>query len=458
MDTFLLNKNQSVYTFSSYRSLKKVDGIENVKYLVIHDIKYFVIKSSSDNQLLLELYDSSNFSYNFNNPSRQFDLSWQKANGSSDQSRENESYFIKVIQLNRKNTILLNALLVDDSKSIEHLDHVLLMSIDEKLYWINYVENDIEYTIESILVMRSKIVAIECIRDLILVLEDSVLSLYSTSIEHNILSRKEVYLGKVESFEFVHEKCCLVYSNGLKVVILYFLIPGHEKNHYETVEVQLSNIVTMTYVKELNLILGISENNLFYQIPLKNKKVSVNRDDFVEIETQHVHKINNMNRVLDIKRKTFLNHEKMYEDEQKQLLLMKTFTNNISESKILCRTIHSSDQTYFEIDLNFCNTEVPENFKVCLSGESGGKSNVICIQTKACDGQIKLLLSKNNLMVKVKSMSLHFIVNLFKNPRIFQYFVEFEEIPDNQILEKEKHSETLFLKIKQITNKQHINM
>lgn len=465
MDTFLLNKNQSVYTFSSYRSLKKMEGIENVKYLVIHDIMYFVIKGSSDNKLSLELYDSSNFTYNFNNPSRQFDLSWQKVDGSADLSRENESYFIKAIQLNKKNMTLLNAILVDDSKSIEHLDHVLLLSIDEKLYWINYVENDIEYTIETILVMKSKIVAIQCIRDLILVLEDSVLTLYYTFTEHNILSRKEIYLGKVVSFEFVPEKCCFVYSNGLKIIILYLLIPGHTINHYETVGVELSNIVAMTYLKELNLILGISENNLFYQIPLKNKKVTVDRDEFVEIETNNIHEIKNINRVLDIKRRKFLKLEKMYEDEQKQLVLIKKFTINGTDSeehKILCKTIYNLDQTvHFEINLNFCSTEALENFKICLSGESEENTKVICIQTKTCDETVKLVLSKKNMMVKIKSMSLHFVVNLFQNPRIFQYFVQFEETTDDQRSEKEqseRHSKTLVQKIQQITNKQEISM
>lgn len=459
----MLNKNQSVFTFSSYRSLKKVEGIENVKFFVIHDNMYIVIKSSSANKLFLQLYDSSSFSYNFNNPSRQFDLSWQQVDGSADLSRENESYFVKVVKLNRKNMTLMNAVLVDDSKTIEHLDHILLMSIDEKLYWINYVENETEYSIETILVMRSKIVAIECIRNLLIVLEASVLTLYYASTEHNILSRKEVYLGQVESFEFVHEKCCFVYSNGLKIVCLYLLIPAHGNNHYETVEIELSNICAITYVKELNLILGISENNLFYHIPLKNNKLTLNSDEFVEIDSQHVNEIKNINRVLDIKRRNFLNLEKMYEEEQKQLQLMKTLTNNEleSEQKILCKRIYNLDGTVnFEINLNFCITEAYENFKVSLSGESERNTNVICIQTKTSDKTIKLVLSKKD-QLKIESISLYFVVNLHQNPRLLNYLVKFEEKMDDQRSEQKmlmEHSRTLLEKIKQIINKQEINM
>ena len=415
---------------------------------------YLVIKGSSDNKLFLELYDSSNFSYN---PSRQFDLSWQKVEGFAELSRDNESYFVKVIQLKRKNKTLLNALLVDDSKSIEYLEHILLMSIDEKLYWINYKENEIDYTIETVLVMKSKIVAIECIRDLLIVLEDSVLTLYYTSTEHSVLSRKEIYLGHVVTFEFVHEKCCFVYSNGLKIVILYLLISGHENSHYETVEVELSNIVAITYIKELNLILGISENNLFYQISLKTKNVTLSRDEFVEIETQHVHEIENMNRVLNIKRRSFLKLEKMYEAEQKQFVMMKTFTNNGPDSeqhKILCKRIYNLDQTiHFEINSNFFNTEAIENFKICLSGKSEGNTNVICIQTKTSDGTIKLVLSKKDIMLKIDSMSLHFVVDLYQNPRILQYFVQFEETTDDQRSERKllkEDSKTLIQMIEQI--------
>lgn len=459
----MLNKNQSVFTFSSYRSLKKVEGTENVKFLVIHDSMYIVIKGSNDNKLFLELYDSSNFSYNFNSPSRQFDLSWQKVDGSADLSRDNESYFVKVVKLNRKNMTLLNAVLVDDSKSIEHLDHILLISIDEKLYWINYVENETEYSIETILVMRSKIVAIECIRNLLIVLEDSVLTLYYTSTEHNVLSRKEIFLGQVETFEFVHEKCCFVYSNGLKIVCLYLLIPGHGNNHYETVEIELTNICAMTYVKELNLILGINENNLFYHIPLKNKKLTLNSDEFVEIDSQHVNEIKNMNRVLDIKRRNFLNLEKMYEEEQKQLQLMKTLTNNgfDSEQKILCKRIYNLDETvHLEINLNSCITEAHENFKVSFSGESERNTNVICIQTKTSDKTIKLVISKKDL-VKIESMSLYFVVNLYQNPRLLNYSVKFEETTDDQRSEKtilKEHSKTLLEKIEQIIKKQEIGM
>ena len=442
--------------------MKKVEGIENVKYLVINESMYFVIRASIDNQLYLELYDCSISAFNVNNPTRQFDLSWQISDGFADLSRENENYFVKNLKLNSKNMLLLNALLVDDSKSIEHLDHILLLSIDQKLYWINYVSNEIDYTIETILILKSRIMAIELIRDLFFVLENSGLTIYFTSTEPSVLSKKEIYLGQIVSFEFVHKKCCFVYSNGLKIVILYFMIPSYENNHYEIVEIELSGIVAITYIKEINLILGISENNLLYQIPLKNKKVTYKRDEFIEIETQHVHEIQNMNRILDMKTRCFLKLEKMYQEEQKQLMFIKTCTwNNLEseEHKILCKRIYNSDdQTiHFEVNLKFCNTEALENFKMCLSCESEEHTNVICIQTKTRDEMIKFVLSKNNKSINISSMCLHCVINLHENSRILKYFVQFEETTDDPLRSENKrneHSKTLIQKIENIINKQ----
>ncbi|CAO1302446.1 unnamed protein product [Diamesa serratosioi] len=419
---------------------------------------YFIIKSSNDNKLFLELYDSSKFAFNVQNPTRQFDLTWQKVEGSAELTRENEKYFVKIIQLNSKNMSLMNALLVEDSK---RSDQILLLSIDEKLYWINYTKDELDYTIETILVMRSKIVAMELMQNLFLVLEHSVLSLYFTTTEPRILSLKEIYLGEILSFEFVHEKCCFVYSNGFKIFILYFLIPGHENSHYEKVEIELSGIVAMTYVMELNLILGISENNLFYQIPLKNKKIpsTLSREEFIEIEPQHVNEIKNINRILDIKRRGFLELEKMYEEEQKQLVLIKSW-NNLEEQNIMCKRIYNSDDqtVHFEVDLKNCNIEAFENFKICLSCESEENTNVISTQSKISDNIIKLVLSKKNLTLNISSVSLHRVIDLHKNPRILKYFLQFEETSSDRSSEiqqsQTRHSNTLIQRIENITSKQ----
>ena len=264
---------------------------------------------------------------------RKFDLSWPE-NEELEASRSSERYCLKLIHIQNPNQFqFFKSLLIEISS--DEQDKVLLLSINEKLYWLTPRTEYDDFSIETIKVCSANILEFHFLPELstLLILEDNnCLSTIYRCPYTNLVKQKAIFLeGTVISYEFLVSQKLFVYSNGFKVFQIQFVIDEIlDQIQHVVREVKLSGIVALSCrylgnltrhlkcnlrifldINYLNIFIGISENGLFYKIPIvKHQTQSYAREYFLEVSNQQ-------ESINDISKRVFRENERQMETEKK---------------------------------------------------------------------------------------------------------------------------------------------
>lgn len=291
LNSFLLTKDGKILAFNSFKRCHEIDGYSNVKLFECFQNTCYVLVKQSGIDVKVQLYSS--FGVEGSDAKCEFDLSFSKDAVSIDGSRHTEKICVQMIEGPFKDCDrgFLTELLACDLKQ-ESLDDVLLISIDERLMWIKYKRSFLEgakdgYSIETITSAKENIRGLKFCDGFLMMLDClSILTIVHLCPSLQFITKKEILLeGQAKCFCF-HQNM-FVYSNLKKVVFIDATNPERPEIRY----VDLKGIVCFSVVTELNCIIAICHNQMFFHIPLtctNQQHQKRNNDNFQVLQNSDI--------------------------------------------------------------------------------------------------------------------------------------------------------------------------
>lgn len=334
----------------------------------------YVLVQQTGIDVQIQLYSS--FGLESRELKSEFELSFPKDAVSVDASRETEKICVQMIEgpLKDYDRIFLRELLACDLTQ-ESINDVLLVSVDEKLMWIKYKGSFHEgakenYSIETITSMKENIRGMNYYHGSLMVLDNfSVLTIFYLCPILKLIKKREILLeGQVKCFRF-HQNM-FIYSN-LRTVTL---IKATNPQAAETYIVDLKGIICFSVVTELNCIIAICRNQMFYYISV-NKTCQLQqkkkKDDFQLLENSDIELIPSVARFVETEEKKLL----VIEREIKKAQELKTLLQHLMANRDFSGgDAHVTFRAYL--------SEVPANAIVCDVGDQPLGSGFIEVKIK----------------------------------------------------------------------------
>lgn len=316
-------------------------------------------------------------------PSREFDMSLPKSPVCSSPNTELCAEFIEG-PLSEKDSKFFAELLVCDLAH-ESIVDVLLVSNDDRLLWIKYSgsfreESHNNNVIDTIATTKGIIRGIKYYDGSLLLLDGITLSIFYLCSSTNIIRKKEIILdGVVKCFRFHHNQ--FIYSNLKKVIIVDFTNPQHPMID----SVNLKGIVCFTIVENLNFIIAICYNQLFYYVSMdkRTNKQANNKSDFQDLQANDIETIPSVAKFIDREEVKLLKIEQKIKELQNLKILLlhrmksKDFVAGeatvkfyqtlpaVTGSSIVCKVTDQKAGSEF-IELRIELTELLENYSFTI--------------------------------------------------------------------------------------------
>lgn len=265
---------------------------------------------------------------------REFEMSFPKDPASIEGARCNESICVEMVQgpLAKQDRKFFLELLGCDLIQ-ESIVDVLLLANGNKLCWIKYSGSfndgsDDDDAIEpvTVTVARGNIRGIKYCDEFLLMLDDlSILSVFYYCATSRVIRKKEILLvGSVKCFRF-HQNM-FIYSNLEKVTSIDASKPDSPKTH----SVDLKGIVCFTVVTELNAIIAICHNQMFYYLPIQSSsKHGISHcHAFEEIEDSDIENIPSVAKFLENEERRLESIERRIKEAQNLKMLMQHLKSN----------------------------------------------------------------------------------------------------------------------------------
>lgn len=279
----------------------------------------------------MKLHLYSSFGVESSDLKCEFDLSYPRDAISIHASRNSEKICAQMIEgpFKKIDETFFTEMLACDLRK-ETIRDVLLVSIDAKLLWIKYKgsyrEGVDEYSIETIASVNENIRGLKYCDGMLLILDElSVLTIFY--VKGKLINKKEILLeGEVKCFSF-HQNA-FIYSNLKKIVFVDVTNPQTPS----TFVVNLKGIVCFSVVTELNFIVAICHNHMFYYIPLSRPKQQHKKrlkDEFEVLTNTDIELIPSIARFIEAEEKNLhLTSQKI-----KDALELKTFLQHLIISR-----------------------------------------------------------------------------------------------------------------------------
>lgn len=321
LNSFLLTEKGKIFAFKTFKRISELPQCTNIKYFNFFRSCYVLIEQDGID-CKLSLFSSFGDELDFS--SCEFDLSFPKDPVSVDGSRNDEKICVEMIEgpLTDKDVNFLSELLACNL-SEESIVDVLLITIDNKLMWIKYKESFQDgvidgYTMETVTMAKDQILGLKfCDGFLILLDQLSVLTVLYQQAQ--MLRKNEIVLeGKVKCFRFHHNT--FIYSNQEKIIFVDLTKPTEPVKH----SVDITGIICFTIVAELNFIIAICRNRLFYYVPLHQpqKQLKKNKNEFEEMSDSDLEMIPCVARYLETEHQNLMEIDKKLIQAQKLKILM----------------------------------------------------------------------------------------------------------------------------------------
>lgn len=219
-------------------------------------------------------------------------------------------------------------LLACDLKEESIID-VLLISIDDKLFWIKYKQNFQKraldgFVITAITAAKGTIRGMKYADGVLMMLDDSsVLTVYQFCTTLNAITKREILLdGNVKCFRF--NGSIFIYSNLEKIIFIDLRNPSASASHI----VNLHGITCFSIVTELKIIIAVCRNQMFYSLPLQRPQVKKKLTDFETFSDSDIEQIPCVAKFLEAEERAMMGMEKKIVQAQKLKFLMQHLTTN----------------------------------------------------------------------------------------------------------------------------------
>lgn len=326
-NSFLVTKDQKLYTFKSFKRIFNAPTLRNVKFFKCFNNSCYAVVQQIGVEVKLLLYDS--FSEEFDVSKCEFDLSFPQDEVTIGGCRDDEIICVEMIE-DAIDVKFFNGLLACDLVE-DSISDVLLVSIDEKLLWVKFSKKfkkgaiD-DYAIVTVTVAKKKIIGLKYYEGLLMILDSqTTLTLLYLCPVTALIRKKEILLeGKVNCFRF-HHNCVFIYSNSDKVIFMNLKNPMEPS----TQRMELKGIMSFTIVDQPQpFIIGICCNRMFYYITIPShlQQNSRRKDQFEELGGSDIEAIPEVARFLENGEKKLLE----IEQKIKRVRMLQTLMKHLS--------------------------------------------------------------------------------------------------------------------------------
>ena len=345
----------------------------------------------------------------------EFDISYSKDSVTIDGCRDAEETCIHMVEgpLRVSDRNFFTELLACDLKQ-EKIYDVFLISINEKLMWIKYKNSFHEgakdgYSIEAITSSKENIRALKYCEGFLMMLDHlSILTIIYLCPRLKLITKKEILLeGQVKCFRF-HQNL-FIYSNLRQVIFIDTTNPSDPETH----SVYLKGIVCFTIVKELNCIIAICRNQMFFHISLTRPKQQQQRknDDFQALQNSDIELIPSIAKFVEVEEKKLAETEQKIKEAIHLKTLLQYLTTNrdfkagdavitfhqnfpeILSNTIICNVSNQQLGTGFiEIQINF--SKILKSMTISVAFYRHSMSSVLTQIVKVVDAEenVQILL------------------------------------------------------------------
>lgn len=409
-DTFLLSSEEgNIYKFESYKRFKLKEDIGRDVKLINRFNECYLLVRKLGTRMTVELFKSLDPGIQLH----EFDLSFPKSEAvcpPNEAIRKDEKISVLMIPdiiFTDGAVELFNQILLCDLPNLGVRD-VLLLAIDEKLLWIKYkfsyctknedIADNADYTIETVYTSKAKIIALKFIGCRLILLDElSILTILEKSPSTNEIKKRELLLdGKLECFDFNTDLNLFVYSNIEKVTLMHFKNQAEQ----EVVDENVLGIISLSIVPELNCVIAISRNRLFFYIPIRKKRFIYKKNSFQMLEDDQLCQLPDVAKYLAEQERVMLEMEQQIRNEislgSKLRLLeargdmpagkatihfLNELPQNIPNDAIMCKNFDRAIR-YIELQINMLDMPIIYNSSIAFSRILNGATVTRTIKIK----------------------------------------------------------------------------
>lgn len=328
-NSFILSKNGSIHAFKSFKRITELSDVSNVKFFNCFQ-KCYVLIEQVGADCKLHLYKS--FGDEFDASRCEFDLSFPIDAVSAGSSRDSLRVCVEMIEgkLQPDDERFFAELLACDLSG-ESICDVLLLTSNDRLMWIKYQHgfNDGAldgYSIELITTAKGNIRGLKYGEGFLMMLDDlSTLTVFHLCSPTGLVTKKEIMLdGQVKCFRFHHNT--FIYSNLKKIILIDLRNPTEPTMS----SINIKGIVCFTVVEELNAIIAICWNRLFYYAPLQvpQQQPEKQQSSLEELPASDIEAIPGVVKFLEQEEKTLLEIEQKVKEAHKLKILLQHALDN----------------------------------------------------------------------------------------------------------------------------------
>lgn len=385
-------------------------------------------------------------------PCNEFDLSFPSDPVSKTANRDSEAVCVAMIEgpLNKKARIFFSDLLASDLESVHD---VLLVSIDNRLLWINFRgsfrETVFDYSVETVTTMKANIRGIHFCNGFLMVLDhNSLLTIFHICPIAKVVKRKEIFLeNRVQCFRF-HENL-FAYSNLNKIIFIDATVPTAPSTH----SVNLKNIVCFSIVPEQNFLVAICANKMFYQVSmLKPERLrrSLKRSFFEEIEFSEIETIPEVAKFLENEENELILTENRIKEAQKLKIFLQHILENenfnagsatvkfhrsfpqVSEDTILCKISDQRiDSFVLELEISIADILIGQSLTITFRRHSSSQGVLTrIIKTEASANKLHIIVPGESSDGPSNKMSLElsFSYEKHREPRELSFPISIRQV------------------------------
>lgn len=311
-----MNDDKKIYKFKSFKKILDVPVRTNVKLFQFTGSTYIIVEQLNLH-LKIKLYQS--FGDDISERC-EFDLSFPEDSVTTGGNRDNETLCVLMVEKisNERDKKFFDELFACNL-SDETISEVLLVSIDEKVFWIKFCESAIDgYSVENLTVAKAKILGLHYHKGILMVIDElSILSIFFVCSVKKLIRKKEILLQQVKCFRFYGNK--FIYSTAAKITCLDLSDPTKPSES----SANIKNISCFTIVEHLKFIIAICRNNFLYYISLVQKsEITSKISSFIDIPDNDFEIIPEVSKFYEIEEKNLLKVEKQIKDAMKMKLFL----------------------------------------------------------------------------------------------------------------------------------------
>lgn len=353
-DTVMLMSSGQLKYFESPKRSKTVEYLSDVRAICnCHDGFVLIETPNRGADIFIEFHPEAFPRIDDDDENRRrYDISFEK---SPCQSTWLDSHFtVKELVFRKVEPLMRYLLQIDEHRKFKDAEimYGILFVVDQSLLSFHINPEDESILVDPVITSSANISNFWLSKDettIFLLLESGAIECIALNEDNGKIESYKIYLEmftEIVSCDFFDD--ILTYSDGFKVFHGTFQYNEDAKRfNYQSNREDLSGVAALTILKEWDLVICISENHIFYAIPLRNDNGELAAQTWIEVDhTVQTH--------LNLYKYDVIELNESYENLVKNLRLQTEMAEAVA-----FRRSHEASETTFTVKI-YASKDIPE--------------------------------------------------------------------------------------------------